>query len=251
MSGRAERAGILVPTLSALSVFAALVALGTWQLQRKAWKEQAIGMLERRLAMPPIIMPGRDRWPELSASEHEFLRVMLAATFVPGEEALVYAAATPLRPDVSGVGYWVLAPARMPSGDLVVINRGFVPEGHRDPRGRPEDGRDRLELTGALRWRDKRGFFVPKDDPAHNLWFVRDPIAIAAAKGWGEVPAFYVELEAPQPPGGFPRPGRLKAGLRNEHLQYAVTWYGLAAAVIVMFVVWLRRRGPPQTGRGE
>jgi cytochrome oxidase assembly protein ShyY1 len=68
---------------------------------------------------------------------------------------------------------------------------------------------------------------------------------MAAAKGWGDVAPFFVELEGPRPPGGLPQPGALKANLRNEHLQYAITWYGLAIVVAVMFVLWLysRRRG--------
>ena len=78
---------------------------------------------------------------------------------------------------------------------------------------------------------------------------MRDPVAIAAAKGWGEVAPFYVELEAPQPPGGLPRAGALKVSLRNEHLQYAITWYALAVVVAVMFAVWLGdRRATPSAG---
>jgi surfeit locus 1 family protein len=84
--------------------------------------------------------------------------------------------------------------------------------------------------------------FSAKDDPARNVWFTRDPAGIAAAKGWGEVAPFYIELESPQPPGGLPRAGPLTVNLRNEHLQYAITWYGLALVVAVMFVYWVRGR---------
>jgi cytochrome oxidase assembly protein ShyY1 len=90
----------------------------------------------------------------------------------------------------------------------------------------------------VLRWPESRGAFSPKDDPDRNIWFVRDPVAIAAAKSWGEVAPFFVELESPQPSGGLPRPGALKVNLRNEHLQYAITWYGLALVVVVMFGFW-------------
>ena len=71
---------------------------------------------------------------------------------------------------------------------------------------------------------------------------MRDPLAIAAAKGWTDVAPFFVELESPQPPGGLPQPGPLKVRLRNEHLGYAITWYGLAVVVIVMFAFWLYAR---------
>ena len=83
-----------------------------------------------------------------------------------------------------------------------------------------------------------------------NLWFTRDPLAVAAAKGLGKglgnepgkglgsVAPFYVEQEGPVPPGGLPRPGKIVANLRNEHLQYAFTWFGLAVVLLVAFSVW-------------
>ena len=97
-------------------------------------------------------------------------------------------------------------------------------------------------MLGVVRWPEPRSYFTPNDDPARNLWFVRDHLAIAAAKGWGGVAPFYIELETPAPPGGWPRPGALKVNIRNEHLQYAITWYGLAGVLAVMFVLWLRSR---------
>jgi surfeit locus 1 family protein len=235
------RAGRAVPTLFALAAFVIFIGLGTWQIQRKAWKEGLIHSLEQRLSAAPIDLPPRQSWTRLDPEEDEFRRVKLSAAFVSGEEALVYTSGSALRSDVSGPGYWVLAPARLAAGGLVVVNRGFVPEGRRDPRSRPEgETTGAIDLIGVLRWPEQRGVFAPKDEPERNLWFVRDPAAIAAAKGWGEVAPFYVELEGPQPPGGLPRAGALKPNLRNEHLQYAITWYGLAVVVAVMFSFWLR-----------
>ena len=84
-----------------------------------------------------------------------------------------------------------------------------------------------------MRWPDATHWFTPKPDPIHNLWFLRNPATIAAAKGWGQISPFqispfYVEQESPVPPGGWPRPGKLVVRLHNDHLQYAITWYGLA-----------------------
>ena len=138
------------------------------------------------------------------------------------------------------------AQAKTAPGAIVVINRGFVPEGRQDPSTRAAgDIAGTTDLIGVMRWPERPGPFSPTQDPGHNLWFVRDPVAMAAAKGWGDVAPFFVELEGPRPPGGLPQPGALKANLRNEHLQYAITWYGLAIVVAVMFVLWLysRRHG--------
>jgi surfeit locus 1 family protein len=235
------RAGLAVPVLFALVAFAAFVGLGTWQLQRKAWKEALIANLEQRLSAPPVDLPPRERWVQLDPAEDEFRHVKFAPAFVPCTDALVYTTGSALRSDVSGPGYWVLAPARLATGGLVVVNRGFVPEGRQDTATSGEVTAN-VEMVGVLRWPEARGFFSPNDQPARNLWFARDPVGIASAKSWGDVAPFYVELERPQPHGGLPQAGPLEVNLRNEHLQYAITWYGLALVVVVMFAFWLRAR---------
>jgi surfeit locus 1 family protein len=240
---RRLRAGLAAPALFALAALATFVGLGTWQIQRKAWKEALIATLEQRLSAAPVDLPPREQWGRLVPAEDEFRHVKFSAAFVPGAEVLVYAGSSALRSDVSGPGYWVLAPARLPAGGLVVINRGFVPEGRQDSATRSGgEIAGNVELVGVMRWPEPRGTFSPKDQPERNLWFVRDPVAIASAKGWGDAAPFFIELESPQPPGGLPRAGALKVNLRNEHLQYAITWYGLAVVVVVMFAFWLRAR---------
>ena len=179
----------------------------------------------------------------LDPARDEFRRVKFSAALLPSAEALVYTSGSALRSDVSGPGYWVFAPARLPAGGLIVVNRGFVSQGWQAPASRDLGGTPaETELVGVMRWPESRGVFSPKDDPGHNLWFVRDPLAIAAAKGWGDVAPFYIELESPQPASGLPRAGRLSANLRNEHLQYAITWYGLALVVVTMFGFWVSGR---------
>ena len=241
--GRRLRSGLAVPAIFALVATVIFVGLGTWQLQRKAWKEALIETLEQRLSAPPGDLPPRERWASLSAANDEFRRVKFSAAFVPRAEALIYTSGSALRSDVSGSGYWVFAPAQLTSGGIVVVNRGFVPEGRQDPVTRAAGAATgHADLVGVMRWPESRGAFSPKDDPDRNIWFVRDPVAIAAAKGWGEVAPFFIELESPQPPGGLPRPGALKVNLRDEHLQYAITWYGLALVVVVMFGFWFSSR---------
>jgi surfeit locus 1 family protein len=230
--------GLFIP---AVAVFAALIALGTWQLQRKAWKEELIATLNERLAAPPGALPAPATWPALKRDDAEYRRVAFSAIFDDDKEALVYAAASAFRPDVSGPGYWVFTPARLADGGVVMINRGFVPQDRADPATRLGGHvTGPIAITGTLRWPDARSFFAPSDEPAHNLWFLRDPAAIAAAKGLKDAAPFYVEQEAPVPPGGLPQPGKLEVRLRNEHLQYAVTWYGLALVLMVIFMVWAR-----------
>src|SRR5262249_35855164 len=158
--GAPRRIGIVIPSLFALTLFVTFLALGTWQVQRKAWKEQLIETLERRLSAAPTVLPGRDRWQALTPAENEFQRVKFVAAYAPGDEALVYAAATTLRPDVMGPGYWVLARTRLPSGEQIVVDRGFIPEGRQRPWAHDEgEIAGPQESVGVLRWPEERGLF--------------------------------------------------------------------------------------------
>jgi surfeit locus 1 family protein len=238
--------GLLIP---AVLVFAVLIGLGTWQIQRKAWKEGLIASLTEQLAAPPIALPSAARWPSLDPASNEYRRVTFSAEFDHAKEALVFAAASAFRPDVSAPGYWVFTPARLADGRLLIVNRGFVPEGRQDPKSRP-DGQisGAVEIVGAMRWPDGRHWFTPDDEPAYNLWFSRDPQAIAAAKGLGPVAPFYVEQETPVPPGGLPHPGKLVVKLPDNHLQYALTWYGLAIVLVIWFATWAFSSGRSERG---
>ena len=229
--------------------FAALIALGTWQVERKAWKEGLIATLTERLAAPPVPLPPPASWPALDQAGNEYRHVTFEAEFETADEASVLATGAAFRPDVTGPGFWIFSPARLADGSVVVVNRGFVPLA--DAKTLPHRANTGMvTITGVMRWPEAPHWFTPKADPAQNMWFVRDPIAIAAAKGWGPVSPFYVEQETPVPPGGWPQPGKLVPNLPNNHLQYAVTWYGLALVLVVVFVVWAAKTARERRNQG-
>jgi surfeit locus 1 family protein len=235
--------GLLLPAVVA---FIVLIGLGVWQIQRKTWKEGLIADLTARLAAPLVALPMPRDWPALDAAKDEYRRVRFTAQFDNGNEALVFASASGFRPDVAdaGPGYWVFTPARLADGGIVMVNRGFVPDARRNRQTRLEGQvSGPVTLAGVMRWPDTRHWFTPGDDPAHNLWFMRDPALIAAAKGLGSVAPFYVEQEAPVPPGGLPQPGKLVVSLPDNHLQYALTWFGLAAVLAGTFIAWALTSG--------
>jgi surfeit locus 1 family protein len=123
----------------------------------------------------------------------------------------------------------------------VVVNRGFVPGiNGTQQTSHAESIRGTVEIVGVMRWPETRGTFTPNDDPGRNIWFVRDPIAIASGKGWGAVAPFFIEQEAPGTPGGVPQVGPVRPNVPNNHLQYAITWYGLALVLLGVFAYWLR-----------
>jgi len=168
--------------------------------------------------------------------------VRLSVQFLKQSDALVYTSGSSLRDDVKGAGYFVFSPAFGPDGKQVVVNRGYVPA-----RAYPAAG-GVIEIVGAVRFPEQASWFVSAHDAAGDIWTVRDSVRMARVKGWGAVAPFYIEQESPIPAGGLPHPAPLKVKLRNEHLQYAITWYGLAVVLVVMFAIWARRRGPRQPG---
>jgi cytochrome oxidase assembly protein ShyY1 len=141
-------------------------------------------------------------------------------------------------------------PAVLPSGETVVVNAGFVQNTMQD---RAQEDRAVTPLTthapvmlsGYIRFPETAGALTPSENLAKRLWFTRDHLAMARALGWGEVAPFYIDLEQPVPASVIPKPGPLEVHLKDDHLQYAITWFALAGAVVIAFGVWWRaqRRG--------
>lgn len=235
--------GLIEATIFAFAGVAILIGLGIWQLDRKVWKENLILTLNTRLARAPEDLPPRESWPRLVPDSNEFTRVTFPAEFLAGEEALVYSAGSAFRPDVHGPGYWVFAPARLAGGSIVLVDRGFVPLDRKDPATRAQGAPSgTIEVVGVLRWPETRGTFTPPDEPQNNVWYLRDPKAMAVAKKWDAAAPFYIEQESPVPPGGLPKPGKLVVNLPDDHLQYALTWFALALGLAGVYVTWLAGR---------
>ena len=233
---RRSSRSLLLPGIVAIAGFGILCGLGFWQVERKTWKEDLIAKLERRIAAPPVKLPPPSDWPALARDDWEFRRVTLSLEFPDAAPAYVYSGGSALRADIKAPGYFVFAPARLASGETVVVNAGFVSE-------RPAPTlTGRREITGYLRWPEPPSLFISSHDQAGEIWFVRDPSAMAQVKGWGAVAPFYIDQEAPLPASGLPRPGRIVVNLPNNHLGYALTWFGLAAGLAGVFAFWLHRQ---------
>lgn len=240
MSGMPSRRSLLVPVVTTVIIVAVLLSLGAWQLQRRVDKLALIAMLEERLAAAPVPLPPPGQWEGLAPDKDEFRRVTLTGVFDLRDQAQVFASGSPLRKDVSGTGVWMFAPLKSAGGDTVVVNRGFVAQGQ---DATPRYSSDPVTLTGYIRFPEIPGWLTPHADRSKRLWFVRDHLAMAQALAWAEptrVAPFYVDLEGPAPSSGIPKPGPLLVSLKNDHLQYAITWFLLAAAVSIAFGFWLR-----------
>lgn len=226
---------------------ALFVGLGVWQLQRRIEKHALIAALSERLAAAPLPLPPPSEWSALNSDRDEFRRVSFTATYQARLDAMVYSSGSAIRADISGPGTWAFLPARLADGDTVAVNAGFVPNTMQDRSvqdrsvaqlitGKP------VAMTGYIRFPEAGGILTPDVEHAKRLWFARDHLAMAQALGWDKVAPFYIDLETPVPPGGIPKPGPLTVQLKDDHLQYAITWFGLAGAVSIAFLVWARGR---------
>jgi cytochrome oxidase assembly protein ShyY1 len=233
--------------LFTLAMVAVFIGLGVWQLQRRVEKHALIAALTERLAAEPVPLPPASAWGSLTPKRDEFRRVQFKATFGAGPDAMVYSAGSAVRDDISGPGTWAFMPARLPGGEVIVVNAGFVQNTMQD-RAEQDRAVARLatgsvaDLTGYIRFPEHAGWLTPAANVAKRLWFARDHLDMSHALGWGAVAPFYVDLEQPVPPNGIPKPGPLQVHLKDDHLQYAVTWFALAAAVVIAFFVWWRGR---------
>lgn len=253
--------GIAGLALIAVVMVSVLASLGVWQLRRKDEKRALIAALTERLAAPPRALPSAAEWPALNPALDEFRRVSFSATYEPKPDAMIYSSGSAVRGDVSGPGTWAFMPARLADGHVVVVNVGFVQNTMQD---RAQQDRAVLRLvtgtpvamTGYIRFPEQSGMFTPNPDTVKRLWFSRDHRAMAQALGWGQardVAPFYVDLESPVPASGIPKPGPLQVQLKDNHLQYAITWFGLALVVAIAFGFWVagQRRGPGRRQKDE
>jgi cytochrome oxidase assembly protein ShyY1 len=235
-----------------LAIVTLCVSLGVWQLQRRAEKHALITALTERLAVAPMPLPSSARWSGLAPAHDEFRRVSFAATYAPLPDAMVYSSGSAVREDISGPGTWAFLPARLPGGETIAINAGFVQNTMQD-RSQQDRAvtrlvtREQVTLTGYIRFPEVAGVLTPPENPAKRLWFTRDHLAMARALGWGEVAPFYIDLEQPVPASGIPKPGALEVHLKDDHMQYAITWFGMAGAVVIAFAAWLRTQRRMQT----
>jgi surfeit locus 1 family protein len=231
MSGRQRLWPVLLAAAVALAI---LMALGVWQVKRLAWKEGLIAKLEANAAAPPVDLAEAMRLKD-GGSNIEFLKVSFRAAYVPGPPLKMIATAD------GGPGWIIISPAVTADGSAVLIDRGAVPDQHlaevRTPEG--EAG-----LTGIVRLHDAaRGYFDPVNDPARRTWYWWDVAAMYQSAGFAadaKPLPFVVQLLPGPGASAYPRPAEPSANLRNNHLGYAITWFGLAAVLVVMTGFYIR-----------
>jgi surfeit locus 1 family protein len=231
---------LLVPGLMTLVGVAILVTLGVWQMERLHWKEALLARIDARIHAPPSPLPPESDWANWSADADEYGHVKLAGTFLHNKEILVHMNAPRDRNGDVKLGYAVITPLRLDNGAVVLINRGFVPtQMNKLAAGGFERPFGMTDVTGLMRASQERGWFVPPNEPARGEWFSRNIDEIAAAKNLTRVAPFIVDADVnPDAAAKWPRGGLTVVSFPNNHFEYALTWFGLAAGLLGVFAVW-------------
>jgi surfeit locus 1 family protein len=223
-------------TVCAIPALMLLVGLGVWQLQRLEWKEGLIAERSARLSRPaiPISEVPADRW-----RDYELRRVRLTGRYLNERSLELVNRTHKGRP-----GVHVFTPLVLSDGSgTVLVDRGWAPPASERRPGEMSLPDAEVALDGVLRVGGRPGPWTPDNDPARKIWFYPDATAMAAALGLERVRPFIVEA-GPAPAGnGYPIGGQAEFHLVNNHLQYALTWFGLAATLVAIYVLYhLRRR---------
>ncbi|MFC3690772.1 SURF1 family protein [Chenggangzhangella methanolivorans] len=227
-----RRAGLWKAAAATAIAVALLVGLGSWQLARLSWKTELVARVSERMAAEPVALPPPADWPSLDLAAWSYRRVRAKGTFDHEREARVFVNLSEPRGPLKGPGYFLMTPLRLSGGGLVIVNRGFAPEGAVGRAARPEG---EVEVSGPLREAEDRNMFTPADDPGRDMFFARDPKAIAAGLHLDNVAPFTVDAEATAGAGPLPQAGETRVSFPNRHMEYALTWYGLAATLAAVF----------------
>jgi surfeit locus 1 family protein len=231
--------GLLGFTALALAALAVLIGLGVWQLERLQWKEGLIAEIEARSTGAPITIAealaiarqGRDP---------DYYRVRVEGRFHHDKERYLFAQSL-----ADGTPGWhVITPLETTGGDMVLVDRGFVPDVLKEASSRASGLVEGVvTVTGIVRSPEIQGSFVPDNEREANRWFWRDLGAMARSmfpEGTVEMAPFFLDAEKSDVPGGWPEGGQTRLELPNNHLQYATTWFLLALCLLVIYAVYVR-----------
>ena len=228
------------PTLFTAPAVLLLLALGFWQVERLFWKQDLIAQRQAAMAAAPVAAPRS--WEE--ARGMELRHVTDEGAFLNDKEIFIGATS-----EAGRQGYHVLTPLLELGGRVVFVNRGFIPAELKEPAKRAAGqiaGTVRVQGLLRLPPAEKPAWFLPDNRPDLNYWFWVDLPAMSAADKLDRVAPFYIDADATANPGGWPKGGVTRLVLPNDHMQYATTWFSLAVALIVIYVLFHRRNTGPK-----
>jgi surfeit locus 1 family protein len=209
-------------------MLAVLLGLGTWQIERLQWKHNLILEIGQRMKLPPI-----DVGSITDPTDLEYHPITASGLFQPGQELYLHAISRR-----GEAGYHILAPLKLINGLYLLVDRGWVPLDRRDPEMRPDGEVFGLTSVSGLLRIPHHHWMQPKNYPGGNDWYGYDLKTMAETEGLPDFLSFVLEVDASKPnPGGYPLGGQTYVDLPNNHFIYAVIWFSLALALLVIYGV--------------
>nr|WP_205937193.1 SURF1 family protein [Rhizobium leguminosarum] len=227
--------GILV-----LIALAILISLGTWQVERLHWKEGLIADIAARQAASPVPLADIEAIAA-AGGDIEYRKVTATGRYINNKERHFFATWR------GQTGFYVYTPLELADGRILFVNRGFVPYDNKEPEMRMQGQlTGEQTVTGLAREKlpGKPSWVVPDNDVAKNIFYWKDLDVMAESVGLekASVIPFFVDADSTPNPAGLPIGGVTQVDLPNDHLQYAFTWYGLAAVLLVVVAIsWFRK----------
>lgn len=217
------------PTVFTVIMLACLITLGFWQLHRLEWKLGLIEQIETRAFMEPVSLPMETS----NLDDLEYQSVTLKGRFDNNQEMTLYSVGPNGRP-----GYDLYTPFHMEDGNTIIVNRGWVPQALKNQSERPEtlDG-SALDINGLLRKPGRKLWYGPENEPENNNWYYGNLQMMAEAQGIKDIYPMYLYASKEEEDNGFPIAGRTEFNIVNNHLDYVLTWFGLAIVLIIIYLV--------------
>ncbi|WP_299427818.1 SURF1 family protein [uncultured Shimia sp.] len=201
-----------------------LVSLGTWQLQRLTWKEGVLTEINVRIASDPVALPD-----SIDVERDKYLPVAVSGTITEDEIHLLASTRD------AGAVYRLVSAFETEGDRRIMIDRGWIKTADKDT-ARPAHA---VDVVGNLHWPDERDSYTPANDVDGNIWFARDVDQMAEVLGTEPV-LLIVREDSDKGAIATPLPVDT-AALPNNHLEYVLTWYGLAIVWVAMTLYYLRR----------
>jgi surfeit locus 1 family protein len=220
------------PTIVTVLMLPILIGLGIWQVQRLHWKEGLLAAIDRNAHAQPVSL---NEHPRIEQDPQTlYLRVAVRGHFLNAKESYLFAS------DTEGdAGYHVVTPLVTNDGRTYLIDRGYVPKEKLDPATRPQgEIGGETKIVGTLRWEDRAGWFTPPSDSAHRIWYSRNVDGIAKADHVRLALPAIIDADATPNPGSWPKGGQTIIDIPNNHLSYALTWFGLALVLMGVYLAY-------------
>ena len=224
----------LLPLIFVTITTIILILLGNWQMARLDEKQNFIQTIEFNIANPAISIQ------DLDANAPNYSKIKLSGTFLPGKNAFLYGRRSAL-PEKDG--YYLLSAFTTEDGKIYTVSRGWLPQSVKDNMGNFITDQKSETIEAIILPGEKKNFFVPENDRKNNIWFTLD-LNMAAEVIGNTVTDFYLmQIDSQNlPKGAVPLKTTHLSKVRNDHLEYAITWYSLAAGLLLIFIIYSRKK---------